>query len=92
MQRGNEDAYCTILAGDFNDTEASLVIEYMRSAGFVDAYRACHRGGGNTYPAGNPHARIDYIFVRGRATVVSSGVLQDDPGLSDHLGVFAEIR
>jgi endonuclease/exonuclease/phosphatase family metal-dependent hydrolase len=91
-QRGNEDVYCTILAGDFNDTEASQVIEYIRSAGFVDAYRACHKVGGNTYPAGDPRARIDYIFVKGRATVVSSGLLLDDPGLSDHLGVFAEIR
>ncbi len=92
VQRGNEDAYCTILAGDFNDTEASPVIGHMRSAGFVDAYRVCHKGGGNTFPAGDPRARIDYIFVRGRGTVVSSGLLPDDPGLSDHAGVFAEIR
>jgi endonuclease/exonuclease/phosphatase family metal-dependent hydrolase len=92
IQRGNEEAYCTVLAGDFNDGENSPVIEYLKAAGFADAYRACHREGGDTYPAGHPNARIDYILVRGRGTIVSSGLLPNDPTLSDHAGVFAEIR
>jgi endonuclease/exonuclease/phosphatase family metal-dependent hydrolase len=92
IRRGNEDAYCTVLAGDFNDTENSPVIRYMRSAGFADAYRACHREGGNTFPADDPRSRIDYVFVRGAGRVVSSGLLPNDPALSDHAGVFAEIR
>jgi endonuclease/exonuclease/phosphatase family metal-dependent hydrolase len=92
VQSESAGAYCTILAGDFNDVEDSPVVEYMKSAGFVDAYRACHRDAGNTYPVDDPRVRIDFIFVRGQGTVVSSGVLPDDPGLSDHAGVFAEIR
>ena len=92
MQPESEGAYCTILAGDFNDVEGSPVIEYMKSAGYIDAYRACHREEGNTYPVDDPRVRIDFIFVRGQGTVVSSGVRPDDPGLSDHAGVFAEIR
>lgn len=92
IRRGSEDAYCTVLAGDFNDTEDSPVVRYVRSAGFVDAYRACHREGGDTFPAGDPRTRIDYIFVRGRGTVVLSDLLPNDPALSDHAGVFAEIR
>lgn len=92
VQHGNEGAYCTILAGDFNDIESSPVIRYMKSAGFVDAYRVCHKSGGNTFPAGEPRTRIDYIFVRGNGRVISSGLLPGDPALSDHAGVFAEIR
>jgi len=86
------DIPCSILAGDFNDVESSPAIDYLRSAGYRDAYRACHRGAGNTYPAGNAQSRIDYIFVRGRAVVAASGLLANDPELSDHIGVFAEIR
>jgi endonuclease/exonuclease/phosphatase family metal-dependent hydrolase len=85
-------ASCSILAGDFNDEENSPAIDYLRSAGYRDAYRACHRGAGTTYPAGNPEARIDYILVRGHAAIVASGLLANDPELSDHVGLFAEIR
>ena len=86
------DVSCSILAGDFNDTEDSAVVRYLGSVGYVDAYRACHRGAGNTYPVGHPTARIDYIFVKGHTAIVSSGLLADDPDLSDHIGIFTEIR
>ncbi|MGD0231930.1 MAG: endonuclease/exonuclease/phosphatase family protein [Syntrophorhabdales bacterium] len=92
VNRDDSGVFCSILAGDFNDAEDSPAIQYMKSAGYVDAYRACHRGAGNTYPAGDAKERIDYIFVRGRATIVSSGLLANDPGLSDHIGIFAEMR
>lgn len=81
-----------ILAGDFNDLEGSPVIRFLRSAGYVDAYRACHKDAGNTYPADDPRIRIDYVFVKGHSAVVSSGLLLNDPELSDHIGIFAEIR
>ncbi len=87
-----EGAYCSILAGDFNDVESSPVLEYLKSIGYKDTYRVGHKGSGNTYPAGDPRSRIDYILVKGRVTVVSAGLLEDDPTLSDHIGVFAEIR
>lgn len=89
---GAPDASCSILAGDFNDTEDSPVIHYLVSAGYTDAYRACHKGRGNTYPAGDLSKRIDYIFVKGHTTIVSSGLLVNDPELSDHAAIFAEIR
>ncbi len=89
---GGADASCSILAGDFNDTEDSPVVRYLSSVGYVDAYRACHKGAGNTYPAGDPAMRIDYIFVKGHTAIVSSGLLLNDPELSDHIGIFAEVR
>jgi endonuclease/exonuclease/phosphatase family metal-dependent hydrolase len=82
---------CLILAGDFNDVEDSPAVRFMLSAGYADAYRALHRDGGNTYPAGASRMRIDYVFVKGHSAVVSSGLLADDPDLSDHIGIFAEI-
>ncbi len=92
LTTGAEDVSCSILAGDFNDTEDSPVVRYLASVGYVDTYRACHKGAGNTHPAGDPRMRIDYIFVKGHAAIVSSGLLLDDPELSDHIGIFAEIR
>ncbi len=92
LTTGAVDVSCSILAGDFNDTEDSPVVRYLSSVGYVDAYRACHKGAGNTYPAGNPAARIDYIFVKGHTAIVSSGLLLNDPELSDHIGIFAEVR
>ena len=83
---------CSILAGDFNDTEDSPAVNFLKNAGYRDAYRTCHRSAGNTYPAGSPESRIDYIFVRGHVEVVASGLLPNDPELSDHIGLFAEIR
>jgi len=67
-------------------------MEYLKSMGYRDAYRARHRDSGNTFPAGDARSRIDYILVKGRVTIVSSGLLADDPSLSDHIGIFAEIR
>jgi maltose 6'-phosphate phosphatase len=87
-----KNAYCTILAGDFNEVEESPAIAYLRSAGYRDAYRECHKKGGSTFSANNPQSRIDYIFVKGNAAIVSSDLLLNDPELSDHIGVFAEIR
>jgi endonuclease/exonuclease/phosphatase family metal-dependent hydrolase len=88
---GAADASCSILAGDFNDTEDSPVVRYLGSVGYMDAYRACHKGAGNTYPAGDPSTRIDYIFVKGHTAIVSSGLLVNDPEMSDHIGIFAEV-
>ncbi len=84
--------YCAVLAGDFNDVETSPALNYLRSAGYRDAFRVCHKNDGNTFPSREPRIRIDYIFIKGDATVLSSGLLLKDPELSDHIGVFAEVR
>ena len=81
----------TILAGDFNDTEESPVMEYLRAAGYRDAFRTLHKSGGETYPASRPEGRIDYILVKGDVKIVSSAVFLNDRSLSDHAAVFAEI-
>ncbi|MBF0487830.1 MAG: helix-turn-helix domain-containing protein [Nitrospirae bacterium] len=88
-----DGVYCTIVAGDFNDVEDSPVITYLRKQGYVDAYRACHKTGGNTFPnSANPHTRIDYIMARGSVRVHDAQLILKDPSLSDHIGVYAVIE
>lgn len=83
---------CFILAGDFNDAEDSPVMEFLIKNGYKDAYRQCHSTGGNTYSTSNPHARIDYIMVKGLVDFISADLVLKGPELSDHIGVFAVIR
>lgn len=41
-----------------------VTIQAMLDAGYSDAYRACHpEGDAYTFPAWNPHVRLDYLFV-----------------------------
>jgi endonuclease/exonuclease/phosphatase family metal-dependent hydrolase len=81
----------TILAGDFNDSEDSPVMAYLRERGFKDAYRSLHHGGGATFPVSDPHARIDYIMVRGGVGIRASELVLRDAGFSDHIGLYAVI-
>jgi exodeoxyribonuclease-3 len=72
-------------------------IQTVLDAGYVDAYRARHPGqSGLTMPSGNPHVRLDYVFVpRGFADhVLSCDVVRhgDAPAASDHLPVVADLR
>jgi len=81
-----------LMAGDFNDTEDSEALKLLKTAGYRDAYRACHKAKGNTFPLPNPTARVDYIMVKGDAEILSSGIMLNSVELSDHAGVFAVIR
>lgn len=88
---GTDNHYCSIIAGDYNDVESSSVIEFLKDKGFVDAFRQCHRTGGNTFTSDNPFTRIDYFMVRGNVEIRSAELILKDPALSDHIGLFAVI-
>jgi endonuclease/exonuclease/phosphatase family metal-dependent hydrolase len=92
MERLFPTAQMTIVAGDMNDVEASAAIACFEELGFVDAYRACHLTGGDTFPAADPTTRIDFILVKGAAQIVSARTGLAHSSLSDHLGVFAVVR
>ena len=47
-------------------------------------------GPGHTYPAREPEARIDYLFVTGQLTVRDADVVATDT--SDHLPILAELE
>jgi exodeoxyribonuclease III len=66
------------------------------AAGYVDAWRGLHEdGGGATFPAWDPHLRLDYVFapegdagrIRRCDVVAPAGALE----ASDHLPLLAEL-
>jgi endonuclease/exonuclease/phosphatase family metal-dependent hydrolase len=73
-------------------------IQIMLDASYVDGYRTLHPAApGLTFPAGDPHARLDYVFVpapfapRLRSCAVMSEASQV-ASASDHLPVLAELE
>jgi endonuclease/exonuclease/phosphatase family metal-dependent hydrolase len=66
------------------------------AAGYADAYRFLHKDPGHTFPAWEPHVRLDYVFVPSRTAshVARCEVVRDAPGVreaSDHFPLLAEI-
>ena len=66
------------------------------NGGYVDAYRSLHMEEGWTFPAWDPHVRLDYVFVPQKYAdrVRSCDVMNDirEPAkATDHLPLVAEI-
>jgi exodeoxyribonuclease-3 len=72
-------------------------IQIMLDASYLDAYRSLHpTEPGFTFPAGDPHVRLDYVFLPSRSAerLSSCEVVTSAPGIaaaSDHLPVLAEL-
>jgi exodeoxyribonuclease III len=71
-------------------------IQMMIDAGYIDSYRHLHTEHGFTFPAWDPHVRLDYVFVpkefADRITscdVVSD--IQQPASVTDHLPLITEI-
>lgn len=80
-----------ILCGDFNDTPGSRVYQQL-SARFLDSWEQAGDGPGWTYPAAQPHKRIDYIWVgRGEPLEIVSARVPDSAA-SDHRPLVVEFR
>lgn len=82
-----------ILAGDFNDWQQHAGSILGRRAGLVEAFAATQGRPARTFPAWWPLLRLDRIYCR-NATALNPQVLSRTPWsrLSDHAGLFAEIR
>ncbi|MBO8140746.1 MAG: endonuclease/exonuclease/phosphatase family protein [Firmicutes bacterium] len=82
-----------ILMGDFNAFPGSEEIALLISGptGLSDAHGLAGSGSGETFPAPEPSARIDYIFVSPplASRVVASRAVPADA--SDHLPVVADL-
>lgn len=92
------DAYATfwakrpraILAGDYNSHPLDVDIKRLLDAGLIDAGAAAGIGSEYTYSSGDPHERIDYVFVSPDLKPVSAEIL---PGTaSDHRPVRVVLR
>jgi exodeoxyribonuclease-3 len=73
-------------------------IQIMLDAAYVDGYRVLHPDDhGLTFPAGDPHVRLDYVFLpsafapRLQSCTVVNGT-PDTTAASDHLPVVADLE
>jgi endonuclease/exonuclease/phosphatase family metal-dependent hydrolase len=80
----------TIVAGDFNDWR-NRVSEPMRAAGFNEVFETLTGTPAKTFPSIKPMLAMDRIYVRG-LKIHSAQILHEWMGLSDHLGITAELE
>lgn len=84
-----------LLVGDFNQPPESAAIEALAGAGFVDAWaRLNPEDDGYSYEIGNRTTRIDYVFERAAAPLVTRIELvavEPDEAVSDHALLLFEI-
>jgi endonuclease/exonuclease/phosphatase family metal-dependent hydrolase len=71
-------------------------IQILFNKGYTDVYRVLHNDHGYTFPAWNPHIRLDYLFVPSSFAprITACKVISDAPGVkdaSDHLPLVTEI-
>lgn len=79
----------TILGGDLNDPPGGGAAQ-MLAERFEDSWRG---GGGETFPSGEPSARIDYLFTR-KIRPIRAWVPQGEhpAGASDHLPLVVDLE
>ncbi|SDT62599.1 Metal-dependent hydrolase, endonuclease/exonuclease/phosphatase family [Jiangella sp. DSM 45060] len=77
-----------VLLGDLNAVPSSPEIRELVDD-LVDTWEAAGVGDGNTYPAEDPNARIDYVLTSGDVIVRTAAVVSTDA--SDHLPAKAEV-
>jgi endonuclease/exonuclease/phosphatase family metal-dependent hydrolase len=71
-------------------------IQIMLDAGYIDTYRRLNTDHGYTFPAWDPHVRIDYLFVPKQfadriAFCEVVGDIKEPAKATDHLPLLAEI-
>ena len=80
----------SILAGDYNAHPQDATVARLIGAGLVDAPAAVGLGKEFTYSSGDPHERIDYIFVSPDVQPLSARILEGTA--SDHRPVLVTVR
>jgi len=90
-----------VIAGDFNTTERTPLMQHFAASGLVDSHREASGGPGFSFPVAGryrgmpfgPFVRIDYLWHTADLECVS--IERGAPGGSDHialLGVFRRVR
>jgi len=80
----------TLAGGDFNSVPESAVQRSVRDAELRDAWAACGRGDGLTYPADSAVKRIDYLYLTGSAACRDAVVITSSA--SDHRPLLVTVR
>ncbi len=78
-----------LLGGDMNATPESPVIRRLLDFGLRDAWAACGKGDGFTFPAAQPVRRIDYLFLDGALRCTSAEVVETQA--SDHRPLLVSV-
>jgi endonuclease/exonuclease/phosphatase family metal-dependent hydrolase len=79
-----------VVGGDLNEEPEGVVARWIGER-FWDAFQRAGEGPGSTFPAGEPRARIDYLFASEGVQVERAWVGQGAGPGSDHLPVFADL-
>jgi endonuclease/exonuclease/phosphatase family metal-dependent hydrolase len=79
-----------VLGGDLNATPEQRAPAWLADR-YWDAWATAGDGRGDTFPANDPTARIDYLFASA-GLVVDAASVGKAPNASDHLPVMAELR
>jgi endonuclease/exonuclease/phosphatase family metal-dependent hydrolase len=82
-----------VVGGDMNEGPDGKAAIWM-SQRFWDCFEQSGEGSGETYPARDPRARIDYLFVNDGLEVERALVLHAPhaAGASDHLPLLVDLR
>ncbi len=79
-----------IVAGDFNDWR-NRISAPMRQVGFNEVFEVLTGSPAKTFPSVKPILSMDRIYVRG-LKIHSAQILHEWMGISDHLGIAAELE
>ena len=80
-----------VIGGDANEAPEDRASTWLAER-LWDAWTLAGEGQAETYPAGEPRARIDYVFVSHGVRVERAWVKKDASDASDHLPVFADVQ
>jgi len=82
-----------VIGGDLNSGDQERSVAWIADR-YWDAWAQAGEGDGSTFPARDPSARIDYLFVSEPVRVASVAVMAspDARRASDHLPVVADLE
>ncbi len=79
-----------LVGGDLNEAPGARAVSWIADR-LWDAFGEAGEGPPETYPASEPTARIDYVFVSEGIDVDRAWVKSEAADASDHLPVFADV-
>jgi endonuclease/exonuclease/phosphatase family metal-dependent hydrolase len=77
-----------VIGGDLNEGPEGPAARWLAER-YWDAFATAGEGDGFTFPASDPRARIDFVFVSEGVVVRSAGLSPASSRASDHLAVVA---
>jgi endonuclease/exonuclease/phosphatase family metal-dependent hydrolase len=80
-----------LLGGDLNEAPEGRAVSWLADR-LWDAFATAGEGPGETFPARDPRARIDYLFLPGDVKVARAFVDHEATEASDHLPLVADLE